>query len=221
MVCSDAYHRPAIPALAGDYRQHYLDGRGHLVIEAYTVRAPHPGDDITAGGQQVKLALLSLPAMVVADHCEYSEWIRIGSLPRREDEGSCATLLAHSGGSTSLSAFLSTLTREGEVSGSKEVGRTDERHRPPACAFFGYARWASSDGRYEREVCLTSHRGFWGPPVVTKSVENIFDVKTGELIGSVNEPVTSVRSTFVSAGEREYLLVMEGGTHLVVYTVAD
>jgi hypothetical protein len=52
-------------------------------------------------------------------------------------------------------------------------------------------------------------------------VENIFAVKTGELIGSVIEPVISIRSTFVSAGERESLLAMEGWTRLVVYTVAD
>ena len=216
-------HSPTIPALAGDYRLNYLDGRGHLVIEAYTPNPRHPGDDITAGGSQVKLAILSLPALAVTGQCEYSEWSRTGSPTRREDEGSCAALLAYSYGSASLSAFLSTLTsmNKTEVNGSKEVALTDQRQRPPQCAFLGYARSASSDGRYEREICLTSHRGFWGTPVVTKSVENIFAVKTGELIGSVDEPVTSIRSTFVSAGGREYLLVMEGGTRLMVYTVAD
>ena len=216
-------HSSAIPALAGDYRRHYLDGRGHLVIEAITPNPRHPGDDITAGGSQVKLAVLSLPDLAVTDQCEYSEWSRTGSPTRREDEGSCAELLAHSDGSISLSVFLSALTStdQTEVNGSNEVGRTDQRQRPPQCAFLGYARWASSDGRYEREICLTSHRGFWGTPVVTKSVENIFAVKTGEPIGSVDEPVTSIRSTFVKAGGREYLLLMEGGTHLMVYAVGD
>jgi hypothetical protein len=52
-------------------------------------------------------------------------------------------------------------------------------------------------------------------------VENIFSVTTGEQIGSVTEPVTSVKYTFASLGEREYLLVMEGGTHLMVYVIAD
>lgn len=215
-------HSPTIPALSGEYRLHYVDGRGHLVIEAYTPNPRRPGDDITASESQVKLALLSLPTLAVADQCEYSELTRTGSPTRREDNGSCATLLAHSDRSASLSAFISSLTnKKTEANGRKEMDRTDQRHRPPQCAFLGYARFASSDGRYEREICLTSHRGFWGSPVITKSVENIFDVKTGELIGSVDEPVTSVRSTFVSAGGREYLLSMEGGTRLMVYTVAD
>ena len=215
-------HSPTIPALAGDYRLHYLDSRGHLVIEAYTPNPRHPADDSAASGSQVKLALLSLTTLAVADQCEYSAWSRTGSPTRREDKGSCAALLAHAGRSTSLSAFISDLTdKKTEANGSKEIDRTDQRNRPPQCAFLGYARLASSDGRYEREICLTSHRGFWGTPVVTKSVENIFALKTGELIGSVDEPVTSIRSTFVSAGGREYLLVLEGGTRLMVYSVAD
>lgn len=215
-------HSPTIPALSGDYRLHYLDGRGHLVIESYTPNPRRPGHDITASGSQVKLALLSLPTLAVSDQCEYSEWSRTGSPTRREDNGSCATLLAHSDRPASLSAFISSLIDEKtEANGSKEMDRTDQRHRPPQCAFLRYARVASSDGRYEREICLRSHRGFWGSPVITDSVENTFDAKTGELIGSVNEPVTSVRSTFVSAGGREYLLSMEGGTHLTVYQVTN
>ena len=214
-------HSSTIPALAGDYRLHYLDGRGHLAIEAYTPNPGNSGDYITASASQVKLALLSLATLAVADQCEYAEWSSNGSPTRREDKGSCAALLAHSGGSTSISAFISSLTdKKTEANGSKEMDRTDQRHRPPQCAFLGYARLASSDGRYEREICLTSHRGVWGTPVVTKSVENIFAVKTGELIGSIDEPVTSIRSTFVSVDGREYLLVMEGGTRLMVYSVA-
>lgn len=208
-------HTPAIQALRGDYRIHRLDGRGHLVVQAYTPFPRHPGDDITAGASQVRMAVLSLPGLAVIDECEYSEWIRTGSPVRREGEGSCVALLANNGGSASLSEFISGLV------GNNEMSRTNESRRPPQCAFLGYARYVSDDGRYEREICQTSHRGFWGNPVVTKSVENIFSVNTGERVGSVNDPISSVRSRFASVGGREYLLVMEGGTRLMVYLISD
>ena len=208
-------HSPTLPALAGDYRVHHLDGQGHLVIQAYTPFPRHPGDDITASTSHVKMAVLSLPTLAVTDQCEYTEWARTGSPTRREDKGTCAELLAHDARSASLSEFIGSLVE------NKEGIRTDESHRPPHCAFLGYARYVSPDGRYEREICLTSHRGFWGTPVVTKSVENIFAVNTGTQIGSVVEPVTSVSSTFASVAGRQYILVMEGGTHLMVYAITD
>jgi hypothetical protein len=207
-------HSPRIPALGGIFRARHLDGLGHLVIQAYTPFPRHPGDDITAGGSQVKTAVLSLPGLAVTDQCEYSEWTRTGSPTRREDEGSCKALLAHEG-SASLSEFISGLEDH------KEVSRNDENRRPPQCAFLGYAREVTRDGRYEREICLTSHRGFWGNPVVTKSVENIFSMNSGEQIGSVNEPIDSVRSKFALVAGRDYLLVMEGGTRLMVYIISD
>ncbi len=154
-------HTPDIPTLSGDYRIHHLDRRGHLVIQAHTAFPRHPGDDPTVGGSHVKLAVMSLPDLAVIDQCEYSEWVHTGSPTRREDESSCEALLAHDGKSASLSEFIASLVD------NKEVGRTDERRRPPQCAFLGYARYISPDGRYEREICQASHRGFWGNPVVT------------------------------------------------------
>ncbi len=82
-------HSSGIPALGGIFRARHLDGLGHLVIQAYTPFPKHPGDDITAGGSQVKTAVLTLPGLAVTDQCEYSEWNRTGSPTRREDEGSC------------------------------------------------------------------------------------------------------------------------------------
>lgn len=209
-------HTPDIPALSGSFLIHHLDRRGHLVIQAHTPFPRHPGDDISAGGNHVKMAVMSLPGLAVIDQCEYSEWVRTGSPTRREGESSCEAMLAHNGGSASVSEFIAGLAED-----SKEARRTDERRRPPQCAFLGYDRYISPDGRYEREICQASHRGFWGNPVVTKSVENIFSVYGGEQAGSIDEPITSVDSRFASVGGREYLLVVEGGTHLMVYTIMD
>lgn len=208
-------HIPEIPSLTGSFREHHLDRQGRLVIRAYTPFPRRPGDDISAGGSQVKMAVLSLSSLAVTDQCEYSERTRNGSPARRDDESSCMALLAHEGGFTSLSGFIDDLTD------SNEVRRTDERRRPPQCAFLGYARYVSPDGRYEREICQTSHRGFWGNPVVSKCVESIFSVGSSEHVGSINEPIDSVDSRFASVSGREYLLVMEGGTRLMVYSIAD
>jgi len=57
--------------------------------------------------------------------------------------------------------------------------------------------------------------------VITKSVENIFSAQTGEQLGSIEEPTDSVDSRFASVGGKEYLLVMEGGTRLMIYEIAD
>ncbi len=208
-------HTPVMPGLSGDYRTHHLDGRGNLVVQSYVPFPRHPGDDISAGGSHVKLALLSLPGLNVADGCEYSEWIRSGSPPWWEGEGSCATLLAREGGSGSLSDFQSGFLVTGEAV------RKDQPPPPSSCSIFGYARYVSRDGRFEREVCLTSHKGFWGNIVVTKVVENIFSLRTGERIGSVNEPIDSLDSRFAAVDGREYLLLMEGGTRLTVYAIPD
>ena len=161
------------------------------------------------------MAVMSLPGLTVIDQCEYSEWVHTGSPTRREDESSCEALLAHNGGTASLSEFVAGLVD------SKEVRRTDQRRRPSQCAFLGYARYISPDSRYEREICQASHRGFWGSPVVTKSVENIFSSYGGEQVGSVNEPITSVESRFASVDGRDYLMVVEGGTRLMVYMITD
>jgi len=88
-------HRLGIPALGGIFRVRRLDGLGHLAIQAYTLFPRRPGDDITAGGSQVKTAVLSLPGLAVTDQCEYSERTRTGSPTRREDEGSCPELEAY------------------------------------------------------------------------------------------------------------------------------
>jgi hypothetical protein len=208
-------HPREMAALTGSNRTYNLDHLGNLAAQAYTQSPRHPGDDISVGSSQVKMAVFSLPGLDVSDQCEYSEWSHGGSPPRRLEGDSCKTLLTHEGGFPSVSAFVGSFDQTGEVS------RTDWRARPPQCAFLGYARYLSLDGRYEREICLTSHRGFWGNPVVTKDVENIFSTETGLQVGSVDEPTSSVDSRFASLNGQDYLLVMEGGTRLAIYRILD
>jgi len=57
--------------------------------------------------------------------------------------------------------------------------------------------------------------------VVTKSTEVIVSLKDDRVLGSVRDPLTSVRSRFAAANGREYLLLMEGGTRLVVYEIGE
>lgn len=203
-------HASELPGLSGAYRTYRFDHGGHLIVQAFTPFPRHPGDDVTAGGSQVKLAVLSLPDLAVADQCQYSEWIRTGAAVRRDGEQGCTGLLGRAGGAGSLSEFLS-----GFVD-TDEARRTD-RQATARCQ----PSYVSRDGRYEREICHDLHRGFWGNIVVTKSVENILSVKTGKQLGSINEPTDSVRSRFASMNGHEYLLLMEGGTRLVVYEITD
>lgn len=206
-------HGPEVPELRGDFRSFGLDRSGHLIAEAQTPFPRHPGDDAFKGGARVKLAVLSIPDLRVIHSCEYSQWVTSGRVERMEGENTCAELLAHEEGADTLTGFKTTWSRGGEKAG--------DRPRPPGCAFLGYSVHLSPDGKYEREVCISSHRGFWGNPVVTKVMENIYLGTTGEKLGTVNEPRTSVDSRFASVNGTPYLLVMEGGTRLMVYTVTE
>src|SRR5215831_8993155 len=56
----------------------------------------HPRDDPFFGGASHNLAILTLPGLEITGRCEYSEWMRRGSVVRRENEGNCAALLQNS-----------------------------------------------------------------------------------------------------------------------------
>ena len=78
----------------------------------------------------------------------------------------------------------------------------------------------SRDGRLRREFCSGGHRGFFGNFVVTGARENIFSVQTGQMLGFVKDPNDHpLQSRFATLDGRDYLLVMEGGTRLLVYEV--
>jgi hypothetical protein len=211
-----AIHPSEISALEGSFRDYHLDRGGHLIVQSFTPFPRHPGDDISAGGSRVNLAVLSVPNLGLTGQCQFSEWTRSNSPTRRDGEEGCAALLSRTGGGASLSEFIAAFVDTDEVRQT-----VDRRPRPPQCAFLWYVSYISHDGRFEREICKGSHRGFWGNQIVTKSVENIFAVKTGEQMGSINEPTDSVDSRFAAMDGREYLLLMEGGTRLMVYEIVN
>ena len=70
-----------VPALGGDYRTYHLDRGGYLAVQAFTPFPRQPGDDITSGASNVKLALLPIPDLIVAGACRYAEFIRNGRPP--------------------------------------------------------------------------------------------------------------------------------------------
>jgi hypothetical protein len=203
-------HAADLPVLAGAFRTYRFDSDRHLIVQAFTPFQRRHGDDVSSGGSQVTLAALSLPDLTVTGQCQYSEWIRNGAPVHRDGEQACATLVSSAGDTGSLSKFLDDFVMSGGV----------ERYAPrddSPCP--GYV---SRDGRFEREICQESHRGFWGNQVVTKSVENIEAVETGKRLGSITEPVhESVRSSFASMNGRDYLLLMENGVRLLVYAIPE
>jgi hypothetical protein len=200
----------ALAKVRGDYREYYLDRKGSLVVNASTF--PRNGGDDTAGTSH-NLAVFTLPALNIADQCEYSEWVRGGKVFRRENETTCAALLLNSGVG-SLDDF-SGMSLE-RVRAREAV----ETARPPNCAFLTYSSYLSRDGRFRWERCTEGHRGFWGNFVVTHPVENIFLVATGQKLGSITAPSDHpLQSSFATIEDRDFLLVMEGGTRLGVYEI--
>ena len=206
-------HPSAVTQLDGNYRSYRLDRRGYLVINASTPFPRHPGDDPFFGGSLHRLAILTLPGLDIGNRCEYSEWMRSGSVVRRENESDCATVLRDSG-SSSLDEFSKTLLEAGEVS------NRDEKTRPPECAFLTYDSRVSRDGRFRRDTCTDGHRGFFGNFVVSHAVENVFLVRTGQKLGFIKQKSDNpALSRFATIEDRDYLLLMEGGTRLTVYQI--
>jgi len=208
-------HTSALKQVSGNHRTYRLDRRGYLVVNASTSFPRHPGDDPFFGGASHKFAILTLPALDVTDGCEYVEWLRSGSVVRREKEDDCATLLQNSG-TNSLDEFSKTLLQ------TAGVAQANDKGRPPECAFLTYASVTSRDGRFRWERCTGGHRGFFGNFVVSKAVENIFLVETGQKLGTIKVPSDHpLQSRFATLDGMDYLLVMEGGTRLTVYQIAS
>jgi hypothetical protein len=206
----------ALPQISGDSRTYHLNRLGRFVVNAKTSFPRHPGDDPLFGGAAHKLAILTVPELSIIDSCEYSEWMRSGAVVRRENESDCASLLQNYGTSS-----LDELSRS-FVETDEAMLRTDEKSRPSECAFLTYESHISRDGRLRRELCTGGHRGFWGNFVVTNTMENIFSVETGQKLGSIKEPNDHpLQSRFAKIDTRDYLLVMEGGTRLVVYLITE
>lgn len=203
----------ALAEVSGNFRTYRLDRRGYLVVNASTPFPRHPGDDAFFGGAWHKLATFELPRLSMTNNCEYTEWMRSGAVVRRENESNCTGLLQNSG-ANSLDELPKTFVE------TDEVMQTNKGAPPGGCAFLTYMSHISRDGRLRRELCSGGHRGFFGNFVVTGVRENIFSVQTGQDLGSIKEPSDHpLQSRFATLDGRDYLLVMEGGTHLWVYQI--
>jgi hypothetical protein len=205
-----AIHASDLPWFAGRGVSVQFDKVGRVVLRA-TQQAPRqPGDNPSEGRNEIELGLFALPDLKAIDRCHYSERIRNGAVIRRDGAQDCVEVLGSvPHGPISLDELISEL---------QEGNETLQQCRQPT---FGCSRYMSPDGRLESESVLTEHRGF-SHPVVTASVENIFSVKTGKLLGSIEIPLSdSVVSRFASQNGRDYLLVMEGGSRLKVYEIVE
>lgn len=211
-------HASQISQLTGDYRQYHFDRGGRLIVQSYTALPRRTGADFSFG-HEVRLAILSLRDLTVSGECQYSEWSsgRPGREVRREGTENCSGLLNSIGAASLPELFSRFVDSEFE-----QNLHTDFASRPSTCSAFGYITSVSPDGRFKKEICQKSHRGFWGNIVITDSRENVYSVKTGALVGSIKDSTrASVLSEFGTAGGREYLLVMEGGTSLTVYIITE
>jgi len=203
-------HASDLPWSAGRGVSVKFDKAEHVVLRATQQAFRHPGDDPSEGRNEIELGLFALPDLKAVDRCHYSESIRNGAVTRRDSGKDCADLLASvPPGSISLDEFLSEL----------QEGNETLQQCPQAT--FGCSRHVAPNGRLESENVVTEHRGF-SHPVVTESVENLFSVKTGKQLGSIEETLSdSVVSRFASKDGHPYLLVMEGGSRLRIYEIVE
>ena len=197
------------PASRNEIRQYFLDSAGHLVLRA-SKSLPGPEGMSPSFGNGVRIVLLNLPDLTASEQCHYSEWMSGGKVIRREGGKDCDALVSHApGGRKPLSEFLDQL---------RDNNEPRPKERPP----FNCVAIISLDGRFRRESCTDFHRNWWGNPVVTKAWEDIFSVRTGKQIGTVNINVRdSGSSRFAELDGRNYLLVMEGGTKLKIYALTE
>ena len=79
------------------------------------------------------------------------------------------------------------------------------------------------DGLFRLESCQTmGHTFFWEYPTITNRHENIYSTKTGARVGAVKEPrARRLALGLAEVSGRDYLLVVEGGTQLKVYEIAE
>jgi hypothetical protein len=80
----------------------------------------------------------------------------------------------------------------------------------------------TADGRFGVGDRTEGHDNIFGSWVITSSSYVIFSASKNMDIGEIKEPTNdSVRKALLSIDDRDYLLVVQGGTHLDVYELKD
>jgi hypothetical protein len=154
--------------------------------------------------------LLNLPTLAVADQCQFKEWVRSGTVERREGVSDCDNLLSrNSTGPISLAAYLS------QMRGSA-FPRIN--HPEPPC----FESEVTRDDRFELDYCVDGHTNLLGHPVESGRRVEIRSLRTGRMIDTINETTRdSVDSRLSYQNGRDFLLVVEGGTKLKVYELKE
>jgi len=186
-------------------RAHYFDRAGRFVTLALNVNG-------RTGESDERLELMDLPTLTVEDQCQFKEWIRGAEVTRREGENNCDALLSRiSASRVSLAAYLDGLVR------SDGLPRAHRNLSPPCSS-----REVTADGRFELQYCENFHHNWLDNPVVSDRRFNIRSVKTGSVVGTIEEPNReSIKSKLVYQSGRDILLIMEGGTKLKAYQLKE
>lgn len=88
-----------------------------------------------------------------------------------------------------------------------------------------FCRWPGEltrDGQFGVALRREGHDNFWGSWVVTSNSYIIFSTSRRADIGKIKEPNNdSFQDALTSVDGRDYLLVLQSGTHLTVYELQD
>jgi hypothetical protein len=209
-------------------REYALDRAGHLVIREKTdLRSletfcdPHTGQTVGVSTQfnwnrsEIDLRFLTLPDLASVGEGHYRETLTCGGRVREDAGGSTAALLARTlGRPVPLADFLDIFSNFQAVYGPKDP----LKHRCPTTG-------TTRDGQFEKESCFGfPTRTFWGNTGTPKEWrENILSLRTGMQIGTVDELASgdSVESQLAEHDGQNYLLIIEGGTRLKIYAIAE
>lgn len=164
---------------------------------------------------EIDLRFLTLPDLTSVGEGHYRETLTCGGRVREDLGGSTAALLARTQGSpVAVADFLDVFSNFQKAYAAKDP----LKHR---CPTTGITR----DGHFEKESCYGfPSRSFWGNPGKPKEWrENILSLRTGTQVGTVDELASgdSVESQLADHDGQNYLLIIEGGTRLKIYAIAE
>ncbi|MGA2713660.1 MAG: hypothetical protein ABSG41_11195 [Bryobacteraceae bacterium] len=180
-----------------------MERTGELALfETGRVPRPDSPDRVRVG-----LTLLDVPGLNSIGECHYAERFTRSSVATLkdmeilEDDGSCDALIKRAQGShaSSLAEF-----RQGPIA-PRQLARNGE------CSYAG----SSPGDQFEMESCMTFDRRALRP-----RREDIYSSKTGAKVGSTKADF-SILSAFAFQNGQTYLLTLESGTHLRVYSITE
>lgn len=165
---------------------------------------------------------LSIPALKPGPRCAY-DWIA-DSPTKQHLQATTPKQCSDTIGSRSLADYLSEGQRQYPANQTVRRPRTlgskvCENNQSEFCRWPGEF---TADGRFGVALRTEGHDNFWGSWIVTSNSYIIFSTSRRADIAEIKEPTNdSFRSALTSMGGRDYLLVLQSGTHLTVYELQD